>query len=95
VLGERRGSTLPPEQRHAVLHGIADPARALRRVKLDRSGSLCPGCGYRPQEVTTTGLCGVCHDNRLAWAHRQETRIITARRDLAAARQEKHRAQSR
>jgi hypothetical protein len=92
VLGERAPGTLPPEERRAVLYGVADPARALARARLDVAGSLCPACGYRPAEVRSTGLCAVCHDRRLAEAHRQEAYAVEARRDLVTARQQKRRA---
>lgn len=92
VIGERVPGALPSDLRRLALDGISDAERALRRVLLDLSGELCPSCTYRPAEVASTGLCNVCHDRRLAAAHRQEVVTVSARRELVTARQQKHRA---
>lgn len=89
VLGERHPGQLHTEVRTLVFVGTSDPERAERRAL--STDPLCPDCGHRPQE-RRSGLCEVCYLRRLTWSHRQEAAIASARRELDAARQAKHRA---
>lgn len=67
---------------------IADAVRRPNRP-------LCPWCGTRPQQKSTTGLCEPCHLRELARQHREEAERASARRDLDAARQQASRARRR
>lgn len=75
------GSVSIPELERRIRDRIYGPAKP-----------LCPSCGQREQEKATTGLCEPCHLRELARAHRDEIDRRAARRELAQARQEKHRA---
>ncbi len=56
VLGQARKACMPIEER---AQAIADPV-FVSRAAAARDGSVCPDCGRRPVEVTSTGFCGVC-----------------------------------
>jgi hypothetical protein len=94
--GERRGSImgelphrrLEPELREAVFLGVTDPRSAERRSRA--GGELCPGCAVRPSN-TRSGLCDVCHLQRLIQGHRDELAVAGARLELDAARAMKYR----
>lgn len=107
VLGQPRGvrwadqakAGVPAERltmiREQVLAGLVDMGVLEARVRDWTSGRprpICPACGQRPIERTTTGTCEVCHWTHLARAHRDEADRIEARRALDAARQSKSRA---
>lgn len=78
-----------------VVNGEVDmgtlEARAREAIE-GRPRPICPSCGQRPVERSTTGMCEVCHWQYLARAHRDEADRVEARRRLDAARQEKSRA---
>jgi hypothetical protein len=75
-----------------VAAGRVNPVRLERRAALlARGAPLCPACAMRPIESELTGLCADCHLRRLLEAHELEADAIAAERNLAAARQRKHR----
>jgi hypothetical protein len=75
-----------------IAAGLVDPVRLQRRaVLLARGAPLCPACAVRPVEHEATGFCADCHLRTLAEVHRLEASAIAAKRDIAAARQRKHR----
>jgi hypothetical protein len=81
--------------RDDVLAGKVDLRRIERRVRLLATGMVCPGCGKRPQEVESSGLCEVCHLDNLTEAHRLERDRIEHQRALDGERQRKHRAKAK
>lgn len=84
--------------RSDVLAGTVDIGILEARIRDTHHGPrrpLCPGCGQRSQERTSTGLCEVCHLRELARAHRDEVERREARRELWQARQDKHRRRKR
>jgi hypothetical protein len=90
VLGQPRGTTIPT---HIRARYIQTPQLATL-IELDIltvTRPLCPLCATHPQEART-GICRVCHLTALTAAHETRTAIETAERNLAAARQRKHRA---
>lgn len=81
--------------RQQILDGEVDMGTLERRAREAAEGKprpICPSCGQRPVERSTTGMCEVCHWVYLARAHRDEADRAEARRRLDAARQEKSRA---
>lgn len=89
VLGQSRGISLRKAQREALLeYGTL----IAERMRIDEQAELCPSCGRRPQRVSTTGLCAVCHKQRLADAHRETVAELEAQRGLWMERQRLHRA---
>lgn len=81
--------------REEALNGELDLATLEERVRSARSGKarpVCPSCVARPQEHTSTGLCGVCHMRALAQAHRENHIVDDAKRELWRAKQEASRA---
>jgi len=44
---------------------------AVERIGATRPEILCPACGARLATIVTSGLCGVCHKQRLIDGHRQ------------------------
>lgn len=78
-----------------ALDGVLDLATLEERVRAARSGRskpVCPSCVARPQEHSSTGLCGVCHMRALAQAHRENHIVDDAKRELWRAKQEASRA---
>lgn len=86
------------EIREQAIAGEIDMGELERRI-VDRvqrpHRQLCPWCGTRPVEKSTTGLCVSCHMRELARAHREEAERAAARRELDAARQAASRARRR
>lgn len=87
VLGQPRGVGIKAAIRADVIDGRVDAAAMARRMQLDADASLCPSCARRPATVTTTGLCDVCHLDRLTRAHLDEVEKLDAQRALDASRQ--------
>jgi len=67
---------------------------ALDHVKRHNSGLVCPACGAR-LVATPSGLCGVCHKQALAEAHRESLAELTAHRDYNVAKQDLSRARKK
>jgi len=100
VLGQPRGVSASSDPRLAayrddVLAGTVDATSLERQVQQAAHGTddLCPLCAQRPRE-RLHGICRVCHLRELERAHRAALDAQQAARDLAAARQAKHRAAS-
>lgn len=68
---------------------------ASRKMKLARGAQLCPGCAVNPQEHDETGLCRDCHLIALADAHRGDSAMKHAQRELWRERQRKVRRKRR
>lgn len=83
------------QMREEAIAGTLDIGDLERRI-LDAvrrpNRPLCPWCGTRPQQKSTTGLCEPCHLRELARQHREEAERAAARRELDAARQQASRA---
>jgi len=93
--GQNLDAALLAQMRADVLSGSVDLAELEARVRdhlEERERPLCPSCGLRAQERSSTGLCEPCHLRELARAHRDELDRREARRDLWRARQERSRA---
>lgn len=108
--GERRGARRGTESPNAagVAGGrVGALARAVRDGSIELEfleelvhagvmAPLCPTCGMRPQDPTRrTGLCTVCHIDRLTDAHNLAMQTAAARRRLDAARASKYRRRRR
>lgn len=96
---EQVKSGISPERlaqiREEALNGELDLTTLEQRVRESQSGrarAICPSCVARPQEHTSTGLCGVCHMRALAQAHRENHIVDDAKRELWRAKQEASRA---
>ena len=93
VLGQPRGVSLRGEDIRAdILSGKVDPGLLARRMRIDREAALCPSCGKRPIRVDATGLCRVCHLDRLSEVHLEALQEHDAERALWATRQALQRA---
>ena len=93
VLGQARGMSLRGEAvRDDILAGKVDPALLARRMRIDREAALCPSCGKRPQRVEASGLCLVCHRDRLTELHLEALEEHDAERALWSSRQALKRA---
>lgn len=94
VLGEARGLTLPAEIRDDFLTGTVDAGLVARRVQTDGDAEMCPCCGRRPRRVRATGLCTVCHRERIIERHRECIDELVAKRQVDRLKQQKHRLRS-
>lgn len=63
----------------------------LTRIRETPGLVVCPMCARRYATVKQTGLCRVCHLDRLIGLHREQSDIDDRQRTLAAFRQEKRR----
>lgn len=87
VLGQPRGVSIQAAIRSDVVDGRVDATALAVRMRIDSEAGLCPSCARRPATVTMTGLCDVCHLDRLTRAHLDEVEKIDAQRALDASRQ--------
>lgn len=67
------------------------PARLLRYVRRSPQLQLCPMCGVRLAMMTSTGICRVCHLDRLIELRAEQLEIVAREKRLAALRQDKKR----
>lgn len=67
------------------------PARLLRYVHLSPDLQLCPVCGVRLAMMTSTGICRVCHLDRLIELRAEQLEIRAREKRLASLRQDKKR----
>lgn len=65
-------------------------ASLLARIVEPEQQDICPMCGRR-WATMPTGICRVCHLDRLIELHREQADIEERQRRLTAARQEKRR----
>ena len=70
------------------------PARILRYVRQSPTFQLCPMCGQRLAMMVTTGMCRVCHLDRLIDIRNEQLDVIARERRLTKLRQDKKRMRS-
>ena len=92
ILGQPRGCSVCAELRSDVMTGKVDQELLARRVEVERHASMCPDCGRRPAQVAKSGLCRICHSQRLSEAHLEQLDELDSRRALWSSRQALHRA---
>ncbi|MDE2100841.1 MAG: hypothetical protein KGL39_26580 [Patescibacteria group bacterium] len=73
------------------IDAAAVPERVLRWVKVQHHVPLCPSCTQRVALIKSTGLCRVCHLDRLIAASAEELEVRARRQRLAALRQKRRR----
>lgn len=69
----------------------ATPARLLRYVRKSPSFTVCPMCGKRLAMMVSTGMCRVCHLDRLIELRSEQLDIVVREKRLAKLRQDKKR----
>lgn len=70
------------------------PARLLRFVRQSANLHLCPMCGQRLAIMVSTGVCRVCHLDRLIELRTEQLEVIARERRLTKLRQDKKRQRS-
>lgn len=63
----------------------------LARVSETSQLQICPMCGKRWATMRDTGICKLCHLDRLISIHQEQLEIEVRQRALTAARKEKQR----
>ena len=99
VLGQPRGVRLSGALREDLVGGTVDATLIAERMRIDAEGSLCPSCGRRPQRVSRSGKCRICHLEDLRAHHLEcideldaQRALLTSRKALERAR--RHHAQA-
>lgn len=67
------------------------PSRLLEMVRRSPHLPVCPSCGRRLAMVQSTGLCRVCHLDRLIELRQEQLEVIARGQKLAKLRQDKAR----
>lgn len=67
------------------------PANLLRYVHRSPELQLCPMCGVRLAMMTSTGICRVCHLDRLIELRLEQIEVVAREKRLARLRQDKKR----
>lgn len=67
------------------------PGRLLEMVRRSPHLPVCPGCGRRLVMIQSTGLCRVCHLDRLIELRQEQLEVIARGQKLAKLRQDKKR----
>jgi hypothetical protein len=91
VSAQARRSRISLEATVSDLDIAVVPERVLRWVKSAHRLSLCPSCTHRLAVMKSTGLCRVCHLDRLIELRREEIELAARRQRLATLRQQKKR----